>query len=71
MFDPYIVVRIKKLCLTGYPKYAQWLFWPDGENEQTDLRWMHLSEGTFSDFVAYKVSKYLYCILVFRIIWMQ
>ena len=45
------VVRIKKRCILGYSKCAQWRFWSDCANAQADLnlRWAHMSEGTFSD----------------------
>ena len=32
------VVRMKKLCVLGYPKCAQWKFWSDWANAQTILR---------------------------------
>ena len=39
------VVRMKKLCLLGYPKCAQWRFWSDCANAQSDLnlRWALMS----------------------------
>ena len=45
------VVRMKKLCILGYPKSAQRRFRSDCANAQSDLnlRWAHVSEGTFSD----------------------
>ena len=47
------IVRIKKLCILGYPKCVQWRFWSDCANAQADLnlRWAHMSEaeGTYSD----------------------
>ena len=45
------VVRIKKVGILCYPKRAQWRFWSDCANAQSDLnlRWAHMSEGTFSD----------------------
>ena len=48
------VVRMKKLCILGYPKCAQRRFWSDCANAQTDLnlRWAHMSEGTFPDVAA-------------------
>ena len=44
------VVRMKKLCILGYPKCAQWRFWSDCANAQSDLNlhWVHMFEGTFS-----------------------
>ena len=30
-------VRMKKLCILGYPKWAQWRFWSDCTNAQADL----------------------------------
>ena len=41
------VVHIKTLCILGYPKFAQWRFWPDCANAQPylNLRWAHMSEG--------------------------
>ena len=48
------VGRMKKLCTLGYPKCAQRRFWSDCANAQADLnlRWAHMSDGTFSDVVA-------------------
>ena len=48
------IVRLMKLCILGYPKYAQQRFWSDCANAQADLnlRWSHMSEGTFSDVMA-------------------
>ena len=48
------VVRVKKLCILGYPKCFQWRFWSDYVNAQADLspRWAHMSEGTFSGTAA-------------------
>ena len=48
------VVRMKKVWILGYPKCAQWRFWSDCANAQADLnlRWAHMSKGTFYDFVA-------------------
>ena len=48
-------VRMKKLCILGYPKCAKWRFWPDFTNAQADLnlRRAQLSEGTFSDVAAH------------------
>ena len=44
------IVRMKKLCILSYLKCAQCRFWSDCANVQADLnlRWSHLSEGTFS-----------------------
>ena len=38
-------------CILGYPKCAQWRFWSECADAQADLnlRWAHMSEGTFSD----------------------
>ena len=49
------IVRMNKLCITGYPKCAQWRFWSECTNPQADLnfRWVHMYEGTFSNIVAY------------------
>ena len=48
------VLRMKKLCILGYPKCAQWRFWSDCAKAQADLnlRWAHMSEGTFSHITA-------------------
>ena len=39
-------VHMKKLCMLGYPKCAQWRFWSDCANAQADLnlRRSHMSE---------------------------
>ena len=49
------VVYMKKLCSLCSLKCAQWRFWSDCATAQSDLnlRWAHLSEGTFSDVVAF------------------
>ena len=49
------IVRTKKLCILGYPKCAQWRFWSDCANAQSDLnlRWAHISEGTSPGVAAY------------------
>ena len=49
------VVRIKKLCILGYPKYAQWRFWSDCAHSQADLnvRSAPTSKGTFPDVSAH------------------
>ena len=46
-----LVVHMKKLCICGHPKCAQWRFWSDCANAQADLnlRWAHTSEGTLSE----------------------
>ena len=46
-----VFVIMKKLCILGYPKYAQRRFWSACANAQSDLnlRWALISEGTFSD----------------------
>ena len=46
-----VVVRMKNICLLDSPKFAQWSFWSDCVNVQFDLnlRWAHMSKGTFSD----------------------
>ena len=48
------VVRMKKLCILVSPKRAQWRFWSDCTNAQTDLnhRRAHMSVDTFSDIEA-------------------
>ena len=40
----------KKLCVFAIQR-AHWKFWSDCVNAQADLnlRWAHMSEGTFSD----------------------
>ena len=45
------VIHIKKVCILGYPKCAQWRFWSDCANEQADLNlcWAHMSDGTIPD----------------------
>ena len=42
---------MKLLHILGYPKCAQWRFWSDCANAQSDLnlRWAPMSEGMFSD----------------------
>ena len=42
-------VSMKKLCILGYPKCAQWRFWSDCANAQADLnlRWAHISKLRF------------------------
>ena len=47
-------VRMRKLYILGYPKCAQWRFWSDCANVQSDqnLRWAHMFIGTFSDISA-------------------
>ena len=49
------IVRMKKLCILGYPKCAQWRFWSACANAQADLnlRWAHMSACTFSDIAAH------------------
>ena len=44
-------VRMKKLCIQGCPKCAQWIFGLDCGKTQADLNlhWAHMSECTFSD----------------------
>ena len=53
------VVRLKKRNILSYPKERQWRFWSDCANAQADLnlRWAHISEGTFSHFLANFSSK--------------
>ena len=50
-----LFVHKKMFCILGDPKCAQWRFWSDCANAQADLnlRWAHMSEGTFSDDTAY------------------
>ena len=52
---PVFVVRMKKLCILGYPKCVQWRFWSDCANAQADLnfRWPHMSKVTFPYVEAY------------------
>ena len=47
--------------ILGYPKCAQWRFWSDCTNAQTNLNlhWAHISKGTFSD-VAILIHVYLF-----------
>ena len=47
-------VRMKIICILGYPKCVQWRLWSDCTNAQAarNLHWTHLSEGTFSDVAA-------------------
>ena len=68
--------RMKKLCLIGYRKSAQWRFWSDCENTQCDLnlRWLYMVEGTFSNvrcngmclFIIFFIYIYSYNILIKR-----
>ena len=46
--------RVKRLCILDYPKCARWRFRSDCANAQSDLnlRWAHMSEGTFSNITA-------------------
>ena len=48
------VVHLKNSCIFGYSNFARKRFWSDCENAQADLniRWAHMSEGTFSDVAA-------------------
>ena len=41
---------MQKHCILGYPKCAQWRFWSDCANAQSDLnlRWANISGCTFS-----------------------
>ena len=50
----FFVVGMKKLCILGYQKCAQWRFWSDCMNAQTYLNfhWAHITEGMFSDVTA-------------------
>ena len=43
------VARLKKRFIIDYPKRAQWRFWSDCANAQSDLnlRWVRMFEGTF------------------------
>ena len=45
------VVRMKKRCILGYSKRAQWRFWSDWANVQADLNLSraNMPKGTFSD----------------------
>ena len=49
-----ISMLIRELCILGYLKWAQWRFWSDSANALADLnlRWVHMSEGTFSTIVV-------------------
>ena len=42
-------IRVKKLCIIGYPECAQWKFWSDCANALADpkRRWAQKSKGTF------------------------
>ena len=46
-----LAVRVKNLCILGYPKCAQGRFRSDCAYAQSDLnlRWAHMSEGQFSE----------------------
>ena len=46
------VVRMKKLCITGYPKCAQGRFWSDCANAQAgpNLCWAHVRKVRFLTF---------------------
>ena len=50
-----VVVRLKEHCILCYQKSFQLIIWSDCTNVQADLnlRWVHMSEGTFSDVEAY------------------
>ena len=55
-YFPRILIKVfvvcrKKLCIREYSKCALWKFWSVCANGQADfnLRWAHMSEGTFSD----------------------
>ena len=56
------VLRMKKRCILGFPKCAQWRFWSDCANAQSDLNlhWTHMTEGTISDFAAAKVLRLVF-----------
>ena len=56
------VVRMKKPCIPGFPKCDQWRFWSDCANAQADLnlRWAHMSEGTFSDVTTYIIYLFFF-----------
>ena len=49
-----INLRMKTLCIIGYPQAAQWRFWSDCADAQADLnlRLAHMSDGTFYDAVV-------------------
>ena len=49
-----LVGRMKKLCNSGLPKCAQWRFWSDCANAQSDLniRWVIMSDGTLAHVAA-------------------
>ena len=51
------VVRMKKLCILGFPKCGQWIFWSNCANAQFDLNllWAHSSAVSFRDAVAHIV----------------
>ena len=56
---------LKKLWILGYPKGAQWRFWSDCANAQSDLnlRWAHMSTGTFSNVPTHiHITKYITCL---------
>ena len=56
-----IVVHIKNFSIHGYSKQSKWRFLLDCENVQADLniRWLHVSESTFSEGVAYSMLLFL------------
>ena len=49
------IVQMKKFCILGYPKCAQWRFWSDCLNAHADLNlcWACMSEGKFTDNAAH------------------
>ena len=51
------MVRMKKLCISGYQNWPQWRFWANCANAQADLnrRLAHITEGMFSDVAAQTV----------------
>ena len=44
------IVHKKKLCILGYPKCAQWRFWSDCANAQSDLK---IRRAPMSDVVVH------------------
>ena len=59
-----IAVRMKKLCITGYPNCTQRRFWSACANAQADLnlRWVHIFEDTFFNATAQLVLGWHCCL---------
>ena len=45
------IVHMKKFCILGYPKCAQWRFWLECQCVQVDLNlpWTHMFKGMLSE----------------------